>query len=303
MRHWLTVSIIAVVVIVVVSVTLSLTLPSKNKKNSNVNSNSKDTNALAPSAEVPSFSPTVIEKTYIPSTINTVIEVPSEMPSLSTMSEAVNTDTQGSEYEIIEDSALGIPYYYCSTADGSSSLPVTSKTSLVLLHGAAFTKENWKSSGILDQLCSHGRDLSVAALDLPVSARHDSLRDVLIALEEKNVVSLPVAIVTPSASGLSVVDWVQNGNVDELPIHINPWIPVACGSVHSLSETEFTSLRAIDILAVYGDQDFSGNRTSHKLGDFSNAKLVELPGGHPVYLDSPNEFVKELLNYLQISPN
>ena len=116
----------------------------------------------------------------------------------------------------MEDVASGISYYYCSTVPNIGTAAAISKAGLVLLHGSAFSKENWKSSGILDQFCSHVPDLSVVALDLSVSATHNSLQQVLTALEDDNVISLPIAIVTPSASGFSVVEWVQNGNMDVL---------------------------------------------------------------------------------------
>ena len=43
------------------------------------------------------------------------------------------------------------------------------------MHGASFTKEDWKKSGILDMLCDINNEedegnLSISALDLPVSA-------------------------------------------------------------------------------------------------------------------------------------
>merc|ERR1712226_525747 len=47
---------------------------------------------------------------------------------------------------------------------------------ILLLHGAKFTKENWKESNILNSLCLKGNDAKlnrrtrVIAADLPVSA-------------------------------------------------------------------------------------------------------------------------------------
>ena len=56
----------------------------------------------------------------------------------------------------------GISYYHCKGASATKK-----EIPLVMLHGARFTKEDWKTSGILEDLCQRGtsnRRLSVFAV-------------------------------------------------------------------------------------------------------------------------------------------
>ena len=109
-----------------------------------------------------------------------------------------------SSTQVVKDTVGDIDYYHCS-AERDDPLD------LVLLHGAAFTKEDWKKSGILDKLC-HVPRLSVTALDLPVKANHKDLKKVLDGLRKKAVIqNKPVALITPSASGYAIVDWIEFG--------------------------------------------------------------------------------------------
>jgi hypothetical protein len=217
--------------------------------------------------------------------------------------------------KLVEDSIVGIPFYSCSTPSPSSTPTTTTATStptttLVLLHGAAFTKEDWKTSGIFDRFCHSmpGRSV-VVALDLPVSAGQDELQNILTALatmpdsssnnKVAATISLPVTLVTPSASGYSMVDWVKTDtSLEIIPRFVNHWIPVASKSVTSLSDDELERLQTISILAIYGDQDSSGKQTSELLGAKANARVLELMGRHPVYLDSPGAFVTQVVNFI-----
>jgi hypothetical protein len=216
--------------------------------------------------------------------------------------------------KLVEDSIVGIPFYSCSATSPSSTQTTTTATTptttLVLLHGAAFTKEDWKMSGIFDRFCHSLPDSSVVvALDLPVSAGHDELQKVLTALTTTTpessadtvaaAISLPVTLITPSASGYSMVDWVKTDtSMEIIPQYVNHWIPVASKSVISLSDQELERLQAISILAIYGDQDSSGKQMSELLGAKANARVQELMGRHPVYLDSPGAFVRQVVEFI-----
>jgi hypothetical protein len=201
-----------------------------------------------------------------------------------------------SDSTIVSASIQGVPYYHC---DGRGNNVVH----MVFLHGARFSKEDWKTSGILEQFCKVP-SLSVSAVDLPVSAGHSDLKKILTAMQEEQLISKPVTLVTPSASGKTLTDWMINGNVNELPKFVNIWIPVAAGSVGKVSDDQVKSVKTLDgfsILAVYGDKDNGGKVTSDRLETIAGAKKVELPGSHPVYLDSPDAFVTTVLDYLGIS--
>ena len=172
---------------------------------------------------------------------------------------------------------------------------------LVLLHGGAYSKEDWKDVGILDQFCATPQ-VSVTALDLSISADSETLKSLLNSLDASVDLELskPVVLVTPSASGKTIVDWIMNGNASEIPDYIETWVPIATGSLVLASDAQIESLIPLPVLAFNGDQDTAGGKYSQRLATLIGAKAVELKGGHPVYLQSPDEFVQEILVFLGI---
>lgn len=221
-----------------------------------------------------------------------------------------NTTTKSTpnEFEAVESKTIdsssirsgtvnGIPYYHCSGAGSDVK-------HLVLLHGAKFTKEDWKTSGIMDGFCRIP-NLSVSTMDLPVSAGYQELIDLLNGMQLKQLVSLPVALITPSASGKTITDWMKNGDISKLPTYVYRWIPVAAGSVSSASAEEVSSLKdstsIFSIFAIYGNQDRMGKKVTETLRELANAKTLELEGGHPCYLDSPDAFLSAVSEDLGVS--
>jgi hypothetical protein len=199
-------------------------------------------------------------------------------------------------------------YYHCGPLPTKSN-PQLSE--LVLLHGAAFTKEDWKSSGILDMLCDinnneDGGDLSITAWDLPVSADGYELIGAYNAMVNDNKLSgHPVTFVTPSASGkalttLGTIVHEQDAH-QELKLLVKGWIPVASGSVLKVSDEALLKYvhANIPILAIHGDQDIMGKKVTERLVQLTKAKGVELEGHHPVYLDSPDDFVMEIIKFME----
>jgi hypothetical protein len=196
------------------------------------------------------------------------------------------TSSPSGSHEIVEGISGSIPYLRCS-----ASSPMTE---LVLLHGASFTKEVWRSKGLLEKLCSH---FSVMALDLGTSAGHKELKQALDAIKGDGLCKLPVSIVTPSASGNTIVDWL--GDMQDMKRYIGKWIPVASPAIAQGDKSQLEELGSwLPILAIYGDQDKGGKRLSNILGDLSKANVTEIPGRHPCYLDSPDLFVQYLQEFL-----
>eukprot|EP00579_Thalassiosira_antarctica_P002008 CAMPEP_0201869868 /NCGR_PEP_ID=MMETSP0902-20130614/3217_1 /ASSEMBLY_ACC=CAM_ASM_000551 /TAXON_ID=420261 /ORGANISM="Thalassiosira antarctica, Strain CCMP982" /LENGTH=306 /DNA_ID=CAMNT_0048395427 /DNA_START=12 /DNA_END=932 /DNA_ORIENTATION=- len=198
-----------------------------------------------------------------------------------------------------------LPYYHCGPLPSHDNPELTE---LVLLHGAAFTKEDWKSSGILDMLCQIDNEedegnLSISALDLPVSADGKELGMAFDALTSNKILSGRAAtFVSPSASGKAIVSLgeMAANDINELTRIIKAWIPVASGAVVKAPESTLLQYKSanIPILAIHGDQDAMGKKVTNRLTEFSDAKGVELEGRHPVYLDSPEEFVQEVMQFL-----
>ena len=205
--------------------------------------------------------------------------------------------------EPILGDAAGTPYLHCPA---NPNLPSNQIQHIVLLHGAAFSKEVWVRTGILQQFCNEPT-VSVTALDMSF-ATFMQLQTVLEAVTTVTTtataataveVELPVVLVTPSAGGSAVVDWmINNGDIDLLQEYMNVWIPVAVGSLSSATDAQVQSIAPIPVLAIYGDEDVSGGRISQRLARLVGATVVELVGGHPAYLQSPNEFVATILEYL-----
>ena len=237
--------------------------------------------------------------------------------------------TQGS---VTYNGNHNLSYYHCGPLPSSSSPQSTlsALTELVLLHGSAFTKEHWKSSGILDMFCEINNtedegNLSILALDLPVSADATELGCAFDALvKDKMLTGLPVTFVTPSASGYAIVSlgeemtkvssssssmkeekedtMISSQNNNNLVTMVKAWIPVASFAVLSASDDtlmQFTHAN-IPILAIHGDKDLKGKKVTERLKDTNrnNVNGVELEGRHPVYLDSPEEFAREVMQFL-----
>ena len=114
-------------------------------------------------------------------------------------------------------------------------------------------------------------------------------------------IALPVTLITPSASGMGIVDWMSTGRLPDLPKYVHKWIPVACFAVAAATEDQLARLSRLenfDVLAVFGSKDRGGREISTKLEDYVGARSLELQGGHSCYLDSPNEFCSAVLEFM-----
>lgn len=200
---------------------------------------------------------------------------------------------------LISGTVATVAYYHCAA---HTHPPVRD---VILLHGAKFTKEDWKRSTILSRLCANGK-LSVTALDLSVAADGKQLKKMLQALAVGEGMINPegnYVVVTPSASGKSVVDWINNGDLEELQEKIGLWVPIASPSISAAQVEKLHTLRddKWPILALYGDEDKRGEELSAKLAAEAKAFVKEFPGPHPFYLDIPEEFSNYLLKRLQVA--
>mmetsp|Transcript_25377 Transcript_25377/g.31273 ORF Transcript_25377/g.31273 Transcript_25377/m.31273 type:complete len:335 (+) Transcript_25377:77-1081(+) len=216
-----------------------------------------------------------------------------------------------------------LSYYKCgSTITTTTNDPKSKNIEIVLLHGAAFTKENWVESGILNDLCIRGnkdnnnnnnnknqKAMSIAALDLSVNADGLGFKDAFDALVEENVLSgKPVVVISPSASGKSIVSlgsyYAQTNNDKNKNLIQNlvkVWVPVASPAVlKERNDSSFDAFKSLNIpiLAINGDGDAMGGKVTKRLVDVANAESLEIHGGHPCYLDSPIDFVDGVLSFL-----
>ena len=210
-------------------------------------------------------------------------------------------------------SAGGIDYYHCVGDEPDATTTTTNTHHIFLLHGASFDRDVWlDDTEILRNFCKAPR-LRVSALDLPVSANYQTLQTVIddVAAQQQAssstiIATKPVVLVTPSASGYSMVSWMLTDNVNgewmDVPNYIETWVPVAPVALSSASDDQIVgtvgSNNDVPVLAIYGDEDSSGGRLSERLGSVVGATVVELSGGHPVYLQSEDEFVQNILDFI-----
>lgn len=152
-------------------------------------------------------------------------------PNAKTSNSAANSFVNSTPYTL--GSVQGIGYYHCP-ADSK----VKKATDIVLLHGASLTKDIWRTTGILDLLCAIP-EFSTTALDLPVSDGHVDLQNILNGLQSQSLVTLPLTLVTPSASSWSVTDWMIKASTEgSAPLYFDTWIPVAPVALTQASDRE-----------------------------------------------------------------
>lgn len=202
-----------------------------------------------------------------------------------------------------------LDYIHCGSYFRSDTMDTDNDLEILMLHGAAFKKEDWVTSGILNDFCfKGGKHISVTAIDLSVRVGVEGLEDAFQALVGAGVLSgLPVIIISPSASGKSVVNLASDGYKSDNGMSIlqkllKTWIPVATSAVLSVKEKEVFSVfpnAGIDILAIHGDLDEMGKKVTQTLENYAGAKGVQLHGRHPCYLDSPTQFVQTIYDYLR----
>ena len=198
-----------------------------------------------------------------------------------------------------------LKFLHCGVEFSSESLSSKSIVEIVLLHGAKFTKQNWSESGIIESICndsqSHGIISSVIALDLSVQADGNGFINAMDSLIENGILSgKPVVVISPSASGKAIISLtsISERRVEDI---IRAWLPVASPAILSATNESLGRFRQlqIPILAINGNRDAMGKKVTERLVTISGAEGVEIDGGHPCYLDSPNAFVDVVFKFLE----
>jgi hypothetical protein len=102
-------------------------------------------------------------------------------------------------------------------------------------------------------------------------------------------------------SGKTITDWMMTGNVSQLPNYISKLIPVAAGSMTSATDEQAGALSKKCLffhLRQSRHDGEEGKNATERLQSLAGAKILELEGGHPCYLDSPDAFVDAVLEDL-----
>ncbi|MGH9320372.1 MAG: alpha/beta fold hydrolase [Vicinamibacteria bacterium] len=170
---------------------------------------------------------------------------------------------------------------------------------VLLLHGARFSSETWRSLGTLDQLAAAG--YHVIALDLPGYGQsevspfdHEAfLGEALVALGIERAV-----IVSPSMSGQFSFPLVVRS-----PDKVAGFVPIAPAG----SDRYLRVLRKIKVpaLVLWGEKDEidPAAKSDALAAALEDSKRVIIKGaGHACYVDRPEEFHRELLSFLDALP-
>jgi abhydrolase domain-containing protein 14 len=175
-------------------------------------------------------------------------------------------------------------------AGNPAGLPV------LLLHGARYNSETWKSLSTLDVLAKEG--FRVIALDLPGYGRSEvSPLDPEIFLgEAMSALGLSSAvIVSPSMSGQFSFPLLIRS-----PEKVSAFVPVAPAG----SDKYLRLLQKVKVptLVVWGEKDeiIPMEKSDALTAVLEDAKRVILKdAGHPCYVEKPEEFHRELLSFLR----
>lgn len=167
---------------------------------------------------------------------------------------------------------------------------------VLLLHGARFDSETWRSLKTLDLLAGAG--FHAIALDLPGYGRSEvsPLDPEAFLAEAMTALGLEsAAIVSPSMSGQYSFPLVIR-----FPEKVAGFIPVAPAG----SDRYLRLLKNVKVptLVVWGEKDeiIPLQKSDALAAVLEDAKRVILKdAGHPCYVDRPEEFHRELLSFLR----
>jgi len=157
-------------------------------------------------------------------------------------------------------------------------------------------------------------NLSITAVDLPAKSSPTvcayELAHLFQGLKNEGIISgQPLVIISPSASGKNIVGLLElsesetEENKAIAPKILGGWIPVGCNSVMQTSDEVLSQINeySIPTLAIYGDLDTAGRVSSEKLKEVGgvNVDVVEMNGGHPVYLDDTDKFINFVIMFMK----
>ena len=177
--------------------------------------------------------------------------------------------------------------------------PANSETTVLLLHGMAFTSKTWEEVHTYEALQNAG--INSIGVDLPGFGQSEGPKlnqncDVFISDLIKSLQIDNVVLVSPSMSGKFANSYLLGRNKEERKVV--GWVPVA--PVTTQTAEDFTTLD-IKALISYGENDGTGKRVSETvLSSIPNSQLYELKGGsHPCYRDNPTEWNERVVSFLK----
>jgi pimeloyl-ACP methyl ester carboxylesterase len=165
---------------------------------------------------------------------------------------------------------------------------------VLLLHGAAFDSGTWEQLGTLAVLAGAG--FRAVAVDLPGFGESKGARSDPEHFLEKLLPALHLeqpVIVSPSMSGSFSFPFLLAH-----PERVAGFVPVA--PVGAALYAERLRKSPVPALVVWGERDsvFPISQARPLADAFVDARVLVLPGArHPAYLDQPDLFHKELVDF------
>jgi pimeloyl-ACP methyl ester carboxylesterase len=171
-----------------------------------------------------------------------------------------------------------------------------SGAAVLLLHGAAFDSGTWEELGTLAVLAGAG--FRAVAIDLPgfggSKAAHADPEHFLEKLVPALGLERPV-IVSPSLSGRFSFPFVLAH-----PERVAGFVPVA--PVGAAEYAKRLHASPVPTLVVWGERDstFPISQARPLADAFADGRVLVLPGArHPAYLDQPELFHRELVEFVK----
>lgn len=172
-------------------------------------------------------------------------------------------------------------------------------TTMLLLHGARFDSGTWRKLGTIDALTDAG--YYVVALDLPGFGRSQTVdidrKELLVQIMDALSIDTAV-VVSPSMSGAFSFPLV----IQETD-RVAGFIPVAPAAI----DDNLRALRKVSVptLVVWGENDaiIPLEKSDDLTAAIADSRRVILKGAsHSCYLDSPDEFHRELIGFVESLP-
>ena len=199
--------------------------------------------------------------------------------------------SSASSADLIRDGSVdfkGSPVHYLA-AGPEKGQPV------LLLHGAKFHSGTWKILGTLGKLAEAG--FYAVAIDLPgfgASPSSSVDADTFIAELIETMKMVRPVLIAPSMSGTFAFPFIANN-----PEKVAGFVAIA--AVGTPIYARQLKDHPVPALVFWGTMDKSFPPMAHSglAKSFSKSKLVTLMGAnHAAYLDQPERFHRELLNFL-----
>jgi len=166
---------------------------------------------------------------------------------------------------------------------------------IVLLHGLKFTAQTWQETGTLGILAENG--CHAVALDMPGFGQSEACRGdqakVLCGVIEQETTGKPV-VMGPSMGGRIALEFAL-----DYPEHVGALILVGAVGVEE-NRARLAEIKAPTLIIRGGEDQIAPLADSDLLlAEIAGSKRIIIDGApHPCYLDQPEIFHREILNFL-----